>query len=92
METAIFLIPITLRNYAGSCGFTLPEELDKVLKEQDITKRQFHHLNNIRPYLDIDKTPYIHLVDGGVADNLGVRAVLDRVLSCFLSCFFCELL
>jgi NTE family protein len=23
--------------------------------------------------------PYIHLVDGGVADNLGLRAVLERV-------------
>ena len=30
-------------------------------------------------YLDSEKTQYIHLVDGGVADNLGMRAVLDRV-------------
>ena len=26
------------------------------------------------------KKPYVHLVDGGVADNLGLRAILDRVL------------
>jgi NTE family protein len=32
------------------------------------------------PFFDSQKKPYIHLVDGGVADNLGVRAVLDRVL------------
>lgn len=33
----------------------------------------------MKPYLDVKKTPYIHLVDGGLADNLGLRAVLDRV-------------
>jgi NTE family protein len=77
----ILLTPVTLRNYAGSCGFKIPEELDKILEEQDVTKRQFHHLNNMRPYLEADKKRYIHLVDGGVADNLGVRAALDRVLS-----------
>ena len=31
------------------------------------------------PFLDSKKKPYIHLVDGGVADNLGIRAVLERV-------------
>jgi len=76
----ILLTPITLRNYAGSCGFEVSEELKVVLQERDISKRQFHLLNNAAPYLDADKKPYIHLVDGGVADNLGIRAALDRVL------------
>jgi NTE family protein len=31
------------------------------------------------PFLDSKKKPYLHLVDGGVADNLGLRAVLERV-------------
>ena len=30
--------------------------------------------------MDSENKPYIHLVDGGVADNLGLRAILDRVL------------
>ena len=76
----ILLTPVTLRNYAGSCGFEMPVELEVTLKERDISKRQYHHANNIKPYLDVDKKPYIHLVDGGVADNLGIRAALDRVL------------
>jgi NTE family protein len=76
----ILLTPITLRNYAGSCGFEIPVEFEVTLKQRDISKRQFHHANNITPYLDVDKKPYIHLVDGGVADNLGIRAALDRVL------------
>jgi NTE family protein len=76
----VVLSPITLRNYAGSCGFKMFPELERVLKEQDTTKRQFHHINNARPYLDSEKRKYIHLVDGGVADNLGLRTALDRVL------------
>ena len=31
-------------------------------------------------YQDTKARPYIHLVDGGVADNLGVRSLLDRTL------------
>jgi len=75
----VLLSPITLHNYAGTCGYKPPKITDDVLKEHDVSKRQFHLLDDIKPYLDVKKTPYIHLVDGGIADNLGLRAVLDRV-------------
>lgn len=76
----VVLTPITLRNYAGSCGFRMPEELERILREHDTTKRQFIHVNNGRPYLDAKSNKFIHLVDGGVADNLGLRTALDSVL------------
>jgi NTE family protein len=75
------LTPITLRNYAGTCGFTFPKEAEKSLLERDTSKRRFHQLNNVTPYLDSKKNKYIHLVDGGVADNLGLRAAMDKVLA-----------
>ena len=31
--------------------------------------------------MDAEKKPYVHLVDGGVADNLGLRALLERVIA-----------
>lgn len=34
-----------------------------------------------KSYLDGAARPHIHLVDGGVADNLGVRRLLDRALA-----------
>jgi len=74
------LTPITLRNYAGTCGFKAPEGFEKVLKGREILERQFYLHNDIAPFLDPEKKPYIHLVDGGVGDNLGLRAVLDRVI------------
>ena len=75
----VVLSPITLRNYAGRCDYHPPEIIERVMKEADVSKRQYHLIDDIMIYLDSERTPYIHLVDGGVADNLGLRAVLDRV-------------
>ena len=76
----MLLSPITLRNYAGTCDYKVPEKFEEILKGRDISERQFYLANNITPFLDSKKKPYIHLVDGGVADNLGLRAILDRVI------------
>jgi len=74
------LTPITLRNYAGTCGFKIPEGFEKGLEGRETLERQFHLFNDITPFLDSEKKPFIHLVDGGVGDNLGLKAILDRVL------------
>ena len=75
------LTPVTVNNYAGTCGFSLPEAYGKVLKERDLTSRQYHLVDSVEHYLEPEKVRYIHLVDGGVADNLGVRAVLVRTVA-----------
>lgn len=36
-------------------------------------------LDRVATYLDKDKRKYAHFVDGGVTDNLGLRAILDIV-------------
>ncbi|MCF6154014.1 MAG: patatin-like phospholipase family protein [Candidatus Brocadia sp.] len=77
----VVLTPITLRNYSNDCGFTLPEEAERVRREHDISSRSFHQVSNVEVYQDAAKHKYIHLVDGGVSDNLGLRAALDRVLA-----------
>jgi NTE family protein len=74
------LTPITLRNYAGTCGFKTPEGFEKVSEGREILEQQFYLLNDITPFLDSEKKPYIHLGDGGVSDNLGLRAVLDQLI------------
>jgi len=74
------LSPITLRSYAGKCGFIMPKEVEAAMKPpRDVSSRRIDLANNLMPFLDSEKKPYIHLVDGGVADNLGLRAVLERV-------------
>lgn len=76
----IVLTPITLKNYAGSCGYQMPESVARAMNPpRDVTSRLFGLANNLAPFLDSKAKPYIHLVDGGVADNLGLRAALERV-------------
>jgi NTE family protein len=77
----MLLSPVTLRNYAGTCGYKIPERFQEMLKGREVTERQFYLVNNIAPFLNSQTKPYIHLVDGGVADNLGLRAILDRVIA-----------
>jgi NTE family protein len=76
----IILTPITLRNYAGTCNFKMPPILQQAMEARQLPNRQFDLANNVLPFLDSKKKPYIHLVDGGVADNLGLRAVLEKVM------------
>lgn len=70
------LTPITLNNYAGSCGFDLPEWF---VGGTNLTSRQQFHAREQRLFLDRTNRPYLHLVDGGVSDNLGLRAVFDGI-------------
>jgi NTE family protein len=74
------LTPITLRNYAGTCGFKPSEGFEKGLEGRETFEWQFYLFNDKNSFLDPEKKPYIHLVDGGVGDNLGLKAVLDRIL------------
>jgi NTE family protein len=76
----MLLTPLTIRNYAGTCGFKIPERFEELLKGRGVSERQFYLANNIAPFLNSQTKPYIHLVDGGVADNLGLRAILDRII------------
>ncbi len=62
----VLLSPVTLRNYAGKCGFQLPPALAEVMKPpREVTSRRFDLANNMLPFLDSQKKPYFHLVDGG---------------------------
>jgi NTE family protein len=72
------LTPVTVNNYAGSCCFNSPEWFGG---GTNLTRRQRFRAREQRLLLDSTNRPYIHLVDGGVADNLGIRAVLDGILN-----------
>jgi NTE family protein len=76
----VLLSPINLRNYAGPCGSEGAEAVREALESGAISERERFLADNVAPLLDSQKKPYIHLVDGGVSDNLGLRAIIDRVL------------
>lgn len=69
------LSPITLNNYAGDCGFEPPLWVRQTDPELPSRVRMF--ARELRTTLDRTNHPYLHLVDGGVSDNLGLREILD---------------
>jgi NTE family protein len=71
--------PIALKNYAGSCGFERPDALDGALASRKESPRRYHIAAEMNAYLDSETHRYLHLVDGGIADNLGVRGPLDNI-------------
>ncbi len=69
----LLLSPISMKNYAGQCGFQPPARL----VEERPTAWGRQRANELRSYLDAKKRPYIHLLDGGLSDNVGMRSVLE---------------
>ena len=69
------LSPITLKNYAGRCGYIVPPYLEKA--SPDYRRKEMRE--NLMAVLDSKEKPYFHLIDGGVADNLGLRAIEEAV-------------
>ena len=74
------LSPVVIRNYAGSCGMEIPEWITKAPQTADPDSRAYQMAVIANTYLDKKNKPFIHLVDGGVSDNLGIRAIIDRIM------------
>ena len=75
----LVLSPLTLRNYRNECPAGPDSGIAAGSRSDDYRARLFRAEK--RSYLDADARPFVHLVDGGLADNLGVRRLLDRALS-----------
>ena len=70
--------PITLNNNGGHCQYTPPLQLvsdSEAGKRQLQTRKEF--FERFQKYSDSKNRPYIHLIDGGLTDNLGMRSLLD---------------
>jgi len=70
--------PITLRNY-DTCNHKVPDWLNPSDGHIEDNPRLGALLDAYDSYQDKKSRPYIHLVDGGITDNLGVRSLYDRV-------------
>lgn len=67
--------PVTLKNYAGTCPQTA-QVADAGRNDHNLQARLLHA--SAQSYLDAENRPFLHLVDGGLIDNLGVRGLLYR--------------
>jgi NTE family protein len=76
----ILFSPVTLTNRAGECDWQEPAWIQQALSSPERTSRLYNLASNMVSLEDREARPYLHLFDGGLADNLGLRALLDGVL------------
>jgi len=77
----IVLSPVTLRNYAGRCDSPEPDWIRSALADPSASTRRRNQALEAHAYLDSTNRPYIHLLDGGLADNLGLRGPLEAIIA-----------
>lgn len=81
----VLLSSVTIDNYGGTCDYRFPSWTKLFVDNPDPPRpaaRTLRRLQELQNYADRTKRPYLHLVDGGVSDNIGVRGLLD-VLATF---------
>ncbi len=71
---------ITIDNRAGSCGFEMKPYVLAALEDPEPFSRRRHLVEKYIKYLDSETNPYLHLYDGGLTDNLGIRPGLNRLV------------
>jgi NTE family protein len=76
--------PVTLNNYGGSCNYVEPAWMASIKDPNNRSRpagRALARLKELEAFQDSVHRPFLHLVDGGVSDNLGMRAVLEAMES-----------
>jgi NTE family protein len=78
----VVLSPVTLNNYGGTCGYKYPAWFGAIADPNTRVRpsgRAYKRYQEMVSFQDSKNRPYIHLVDGGVSDNIGVRGVLETL-------------
>lgn len=71
---------VVIENHADHCEISQSQEW-KLLEKVD-TRNSLHQqqlVEGLKSYRDIEHRKYIHLVDGGISDNLGLRGLIERL-------------
>ena len=75
------LSPIVVKNYAGQCNYPVPPWITNSLDKRDFADRVYFHAVEMNKFLNAEEKPYVYLIDGGVADNLGIKGPLESIIS-----------
>jgi len=73
-----YFTPITFKNYNdGQCGYVRPAWVQNALDSGAEADPLVHRAaRDVISYENIEKRPYIHLLDSGISDNMGIRSPL----------------
>ena len=75
------LSPVSYKNYPAPKGFEPDKDITNGLKDHydgPNPRRYMWAYNQSLYYADKAQHPYVHLMDGGLSDNIGVRYIADN--------------
>ncbi len=78
----VVLSPVTINNYGGTCNRTAPAWVKRFIDSDNPPRPAARAIRSIKAeeaFGDGANRPFLHLVDGGVSDNVGMRSVLDAM-------------
>lgn len=78
------LSALTFQNYAGTCQYRQPTWVQLAFDDHASRvnpRRTARAENRLSLTAEGPARPYLHLIDGGVADNIGLRGPLDAIAS-----------
>ena len=70
--------PVLLKNYQG-CQTRTAKAINRLAAKDDLPAPMAHNLAILQRYGEHERAQYLHLIDGGVTDNLGLRALYDLI-------------
>jgi NTE family protein len=76
----VLLTPVVLRNYEGGCGYTAPSWVRNARGDMAVNAARQRNAVELEAYLDPQRG-WLHLMDGGIADNIGLRGPLHAMTS-----------
>jgi NTE family protein len=72
--------PVVLKNYSAEHPAPEPEWIQSALADPAASARLKDLALQARSYVDGDRRKFIHLIDGGITDNLGLRGPVERAI------------
>jgi NTE family protein len=76
----VWLTPVVLKNYSAQQPEPDPKWIKSILEDPAAATRLRYMALQARTYADGHRR-FIHLLDGGLSDNLGLRGALDRAIA-----------
>ncbi|MGH6624292.1 MAG: patatin-like phospholipase family protein [Burkholderiaceae bacterium] len=76
----ILLTPVTFNNYGGTCGLQYMDLLADLRKPYHRSRpagRALMRYREMQAFERSSEQPFIHVVDGGISDNLGLRGLVE---------------
>jgi len=70
--------PVVVQNHDG-CGANIPDWLVSMKDRASDDAELQMAIHGLETYLNKEQRKYAHFVDGGITDNLGLRAIYDLV-------------